>query len=91
MKEAPGSSETSVLIRAPRRNIPEDTFLLWVFFSTQCSRNEGDRAPRRIFGPKRDEVMGGWRKMYKEELHDFYSSPSEIKIIKSSGKWAGHV
>jgi hypothetical protein len=38
---------------------------------------------RRIFGPKRDEVTGGWRKLHNEELHNFYSSPSIIIIIKS--------
>jgi hypothetical protein len=37
---------------------------------------------RRIFGPKRDEVMGGWRKLYNEELHNLYSSPSIIRMIK---------
>jgi hypothetical protein len=35
-----------------------------------------NRALRRIFGPKRDEVMGGWRKLHNEELHNLYSSPS---------------
>jgi hypothetical protein len=38
---------------------------------------------RRIFGPKRDEVMGEWRKLHNKELHDLYSSPSIIRIIKS--------
>jgi hypothetical protein len=38
---------------------------------------------RRIFGPKRDEVTGGWRKLHNEELHDLFSSPSIIRIIKS--------
>ena len=48
-----------------------------------------NRVLRRIFGPKRDEVKGGWRKLHNEELHDFYSSPS---IIKSrSMRWAGHI
>jgi hypothetical protein len=38
---------------------------------------------RRIFGPKRDEVMGEWRKLHNEELRDLYPSPSIIRIIKS--------
>jgi hypothetical protein len=38
---------------------------------------------RRIFGPKRDRVTGGWRKLHNEELHSLYSSPSIIRIIKS--------
>jgi hypothetical protein len=38
---------------------------------------------RRIFGAKRDEVTGEWRKLHNEELHDFYSSPSIIRIMKA--------
>jgi hypothetical protein len=46
----------------------------------------------RIFGPKRDEVMGGWRKLHNEELHKLYGPPIIIKIIKSRRmRWAGHV
>jgi hypothetical protein len=41
------------------------------------------RALRRIFGPKRDEVTGGWRKLHNEELHKLYSSPSIIRMIMS--------
>jgi hypothetical protein len=41
-----------------------------------------NRVLRRIFGPRRDEVTGEWRKLYNEELHDVYSSPSIIRIIK---------
>jgi hypothetical protein len=41
------------------------------------------RVLRRIFGPKRDEVTGGWRKLHNEELHNLYSSPSIIRMIKS--------
>jgi hypothetical protein len=42
-----------------------------------------NRVLRRIFGPKRNEVTGEWRKFHKEELHDLYSSPSIIRIVKS--------
>jgi hypothetical protein len=47
---------------------------------------------RRIFGLKRDEVTGEWRKLHDEELRDLYSSPSIIRIIKPRRmRWAGHV
>jgi hypothetical protein len=47
---------------------------------------------RRIFEPRKDEVTGEWRKLHNEELHDLYSSPSIIRIMKSRRmKWAGHV
>jgi hypothetical protein len=47
---------------------------------------------KRIFGPKRDGVMGGWRKLPNEELLNLYSSPSIIGIIKSRRmRWAGHL
>jgi hypothetical protein len=42
-----------------------------------------NRVLRRIFGPKRDEVRGGWRKLHNEELHSLYSSPIIITMIKS--------
>jgi hypothetical protein len=46
---------------------------------------------RRIFGPKRDEVTGGWRKLHNEELHGLYSSPSIVRVIKVRRMiWAGH-
>jgi hypothetical protein len=41
------------------------------------------RVLRRIFGPKRDEVRGEWRKLYSEEFHNLYSSPNSIRQIKS--------
>jgi hypothetical protein len=47
---------------------------------------------RRIFGPKRNEVTRGWRKLHNEELHSLYFSPDTIRMIKSSRmKWVGHV
>jgi hypothetical protein len=42
-----------------------------------------NRVLRRIFGPKRNEVTGGWRKLHNEELHNLYDSPSIIRMIKS--------
>jgi hypothetical protein len=42
-----------------------------------------NRVLRRIFGPKRDEVTGGWRELHNEEFYNLYSSPSIIRMIKS--------
>jgi hypothetical protein len=42
-----------------------------------------NRLLRRIFGPKRDEVTGGWRKLHNEELHGLYSSPSIVRVNKT--------
>ena len=47
---------------------------------------------RRIFGPKRDEVKGEWRRLHSEELKVLYSSPNIVWVIKSRRmRWAGHV
>jgi hypothetical protein len=46
---------------------------------------------RSLFGPKRDEVTGEWRKLHKEKLHDLYSSHTIVRVIKLRMRWAGYV
>jgi hypothetical protein len=69
---------------------------VWVFVSDIRRRTQlrvfKKRVLRTIFGLERDEVTGGWRKLYNEELHNLYSSRSITRMIKSRRiKWAGHV
>jgi len=50
------------------------------------------RVLRKVFGPKRDEVTGEWRKLHNEELNDLYSLPNIVRVIKSRRmRWAGNV
>jgi hypothetical protein len=46
---------------------------------------------RRVFGPKRDEVTGEWRKLHNEELNDLYSLPNVVRVVKSRMRWAVHL
>jgi hypothetical protein len=47
---------------------------------------------RRVFGPKKDEVTGDWRKLHNEELNDLYSLPNIVRVVKSRRmRWAGRV
>jgi hypothetical protein len=51
-----------------------------------------NRVLRKVFGPRRDEVTGEWRKLHKAELNDLYSLPNIVRVVKSSRmRWAGHV
>jgi hypothetical protein len=51
-----------------------------------------NRVLRRIFGPKREEVAGDWKRLHNEELHDLYASPNIIRVIKSRNlRWVWHV
>ena len=51
-----------------------------------------NRVLRTVFGPKRDEVTGEWRKLHNEELRDLYSLPNIVGVVKSRRmRWAGHV
>ena len=51
-----------------------------------------NRVLRSVFGPKRDEVTGEWRKLHNEELSDLYSLQNIVRVVKSRRmRWAGHV
>jgi hypothetical protein len=51
-----------------------------------------NRVLRRIFGPKREEATGEWRRLHNGELNDLYSTPNVIRVIKSRRiRWAGHI
>ena len=50
-----------------------------------------NRVLRRVFGPKRDEVTGEWRKLHNEELMDLYSLPNIVRVVKLRMRWDGHV
>jgi hypothetical protein len=56
------------------------------------SKATENRVLRRVFGPKRDEVTGEWRKLHDEELKDLYSLPNIVQVVKLRRmRWAGHV
>jgi hypothetical protein len=58
----------------------------------KCGLKVFEKRVLRIFGTKRDEVTGVWRKLHNEDLHDLYASPTIVQVIKSRRmRWAGHV
>jgi hypothetical protein len=80
------------------QNHNSDTCFVWVWNlvchikGTERLRVFENRPLRRIFGPKRDEVTGEWRKLHSEKLHNLYSSPDIIRQIKSTRmRWTGNV
>jgi hypothetical protein len=70
------------LIGPGTRDLPACSLVPW-----SLTLREGHRLGvlRRIFGPRRDELTGKWRKLHNEELHDFFSSPSNIRIVRRKG------
>jgi hypothetical protein len=51
-----------------------------------------NRVLRRIFGPEREKMAGGWRRLHNEELHNLYASPNNIRVIKARRiRWARHI
>jgi hypothetical protein len=87
----PFSPKPSVFLSVVKKNVICKTIILPVVLYgcetwSLTLREEHvfeNKVLRRIFGPKRDEVMGGWKKLHKKELHDLYSWLSIIRIIKS--------
>jgi PAS domain-containing protein len=66
--------------------------LFHIYICSSFKEKFENRALRRIFGLKSEEVIGDWRKLHNEELHNVYSSPSIIRMIKSRRmRWTGHV
>jgi hypothetical protein len=62
-----------------------------IFLEEHGLRVFENRALRRIFGPKRNEVTGEWKKLHNEELHTLYTSPNIRQIKSRRMRWAGHV
>jgi hypothetical protein len=68
-----------------KKDIKDSIALRFIFTQYSLSR-------RRVFGPKRDEVTGEWRKLHNEELNGLYSLPNIVRVVKSRRmRWAGHV
>ena len=77
---------------APSKDIPSCSGSTGALREERRLRVFESRVLRRVFGPKRDEVSGEWRKLHNEELSDLYSLPNIVRVVKSRRmRWAGHV
>ena len=86
---------SSLLSKGTRIKIYRTIILLFVLYGYETwsftLRVFDNRVLRRIFGAKRDEATGAWRKLHNEELNDLYSSPNMVRVIKSGiMRWVGH-
>ena len=72
--------------------VPSIKIMCNAFYWERRLRVFENRMLRRVFGPRRDEVTGEWRKLHNEELSDLYSLPNIVRVLKSRRmRWAGHV
>jgi hypothetical protein len=77
---------------AEAKNERSYTYFLSPVRLYEVQRDSLNGVLRRIFGPKREEVTGEWRKLHNEELNDLYCTPNIVRVIKSIRmRWAGHV
>jgi hypothetical protein len=76
----------------PKRILERKRYKVTAMYFLHRLRVFVNRVLRRIFGAKRDEVTGDWRNLHNEELHNLYSSPNIIRMMKSRMmRWAGRV
>jgi hypothetical protein len=88
-------SSSRLLSKNVKIRIYKTIILLVVLYCCETwslTLREEHRVLRRISGPKRDEMTGGWRELHNDQLRNLYSSPSIIRMMTSMRmRWAGHV
>jgi hypothetical protein len=87
-----GSAQLHITIVDTFYHLQCEVALLWIRQCVIYSRWICAQLLGRVFGPRRDEVTGEWRKLHNEELNDLYSLPNIVRVINSRRmRWAGHV